>query len=74
MVYEIMGAETICHAASEMVRLATETHQVVTAVFNDIQIYAESGDHPLLIKLRYQNERLIKANLERLKREEFLEE
>ena len=74
MIYEIMGGESISYLAPEMVRLANETHQVVTAIFNGIQIYAEQGDYPLLVKLRYQNELLIKANLERLTREKLFEE
>ena len=74
MIYEVIGGETISYLAAEMVRLANETHQVVMAVFNGSEIYAEEGDYPLLVRLRYQNERLIKANLERLTRKELLKE
>ena len=72
--FEVTCGKTISYVASEMVRLANETDELVVSFFNGIQIQAKPGDYPLNIKLRYENKLLIKANVERLKREELLEE
>lgn len=54
--YDPTPGTTISRAAEDMVQLAHETGDTVTARFNDIEITANPGDHESAIVQAYQSE------------------
>ena len=54
--YEPLAGTTITNAANEMVALANEANEIVTAKFNDIEITANPGGDPQAIVSFYHEE------------------
>lgn len=55
-VYDIPGGENIFYAAEEMVRIANQTGEPITATFNKVELSAQPGADPDEIVQIYKEE------------------